>query len=119
MCIFGGGKRDLIVGKVHCMDDRLHWTTMNTEFMRTGHVSRGIGNYVIHVGGGNGVQQSATSIEIWEWTGERLAIGGPDAGKRYDIDGFTVFKSDLVLLPDADYVFLFTEIDHFDSNIIK
>jgi len=118
MCIFGGGKRDLIVGKVHCMDDRLQWTTMNTEFMRTGHVSRGIGNSIIHVGGGIGVEQHGASVEIWEWTGDRLPSSGTMDGKRFETDGFTVFKSDLILPADADYVFLFTEIDHFDANII-
>ena len=100
------------------MDDRLEWTTMNTEFMRTGHVSRGIGNSVIHVGGGVSVEQLGAAVEIWDWTGDRLTSVGKMDGKRFETDGFTVFKSDLVLPPDADYVFLFTEIDHFNTNII-
>ena len=119
MCIFGGGQVDLIVGKVRCMDDRFQWTTLNTEFQRTGHVSRAIGNHVIHVGGGYGLEQAPTSIEIWAWTGERKTSMGDMSGKRFETDGFTVFKSDLILPADANYVFLFTEINHFDENIIS
>ena len=51
MCVFGGAKGEHIVGKVRCMNDKLQWNILKTSFMRSGHVSRAIGNYVVHIGG--------------------------------------------------------------------